>query len=127
MHRRSTLLDRPGAARCPVNAPHEQPWEGSWRGTGAPSPRKSRPSFSPVADGRQIQGNILQPFDGDHQAFLFLSFRNTRADARAWLGATVGRTDCTADVVAARADSRIAPGRSLMSVGLTASGLVKPS
>jgi Dyp-type peroxidase family len=80
---------------------------------------------STLADPRQIQGNILQPFDGDHQAFLFLSFRNKRTETRAWLGATAARIDCTADVVAARADSRIAPGKSLMSVGLTASGLVK--
>ena len=75
-------------------------------------------------DTHQIQGNILQPFDGHHQAFLFLSFGNKRAGARAWLGAAAGRVDCTADVVAARAASRIAAGRSLMSVGLTATGLV---
>ncbi|MET0419028.1 MAG: Dyp-type peroxidase [Actinoplanes sp.] len=72
----------------------------------------------------QIQGNILQPFDGHHQAFLFLSFGNKRTEARAWLGASAGRVDCTADVVEARSGSRIATGTSLMNVGLTASGLV---
>jgi Dyp-type peroxidase family len=76
-----------------------------------------------IATSAQIQGNVLQPFDGQHQAFLFLSFRNRRAEARTWLGSAATRVDDTADVAAARTGSRMPAGRSLMNVGLTASGL----
>jgi len=77
-----------------------------------------------LADPAQIQGNILQPFDGHYQAFLFVSFGNRRAEARAWLGAAAARVDRTGDVSIARADSGIAAGRSLMGVSLSATGLV---
>ncbi|GID29270.1 Dyp-type peroxidase [Paractinoplanes brasiliensis] len=76
-----------------------------------------------LADPRQIQGNILQPFDGRHQAFLFLSFASNRTGARAWLAGAADRVDCTADVLEARDGTHIPSGRSLMSVSLTATGL----
>jgi Dyp-type peroxidase family len=79
---------------------------------------------SPLADPQQIQGNILRPFGGQCQAFLFLSFRNDRAAARRWLAAAAGRVAGTDDVGAARDGSRIAAGESLLNVGLTATGLV---
>jgi hypothetical protein len=57
---------------------------------------------SPLADPQQIQGNILRPFGGQCQAFLFLSFRNDRAAARRWLAAAAGRVAGTDDVGAVR-------------------------
>ncbi|MFC7534234.1 Dyp-type peroxidase [Actinoplanes sp. GCM10030250] len=77
-----------------------------------------------LADPQQIQGNILQPFDGCHQAFLFLSFGGRRTEARVWLGEAATRIDCTGDVTAARDGTRIPAGRCLMSVSLTATGLI---
>jgi Dyp-type peroxidase family len=79
---------------------------------------------SPLADPQQIQGNILRPFGGEHQAYLFLSFRHRRDEAREWLGAAAGRVDGTEQVAAGRAEGGIAPGRVFMGLGLTASGLV---
>ncbi|GIE95334.1 Dyp-type peroxidase [Paractinoplanes rishiriensis] len=82
---------------------------------------------SPLADPQQIQGNILRPFGGECQAFLFLSFASDRRAARRWLGRLAGRISGTGDVGESRvspASSRIAPGRSLTGLGLTATGLV---
>ncbi len=78
---------------------------------------------TPLADPQQIQGNILRPFRGRHQAFLFLSFRSNRAGARSWLGAVADRVAGTEDVRAARQlAGPDAPA--LLNVGLTATGLV---
>ncbi|HEX5994323.1 MAG TPA: hypothetical protein VFY84_04190, partial [Jiangellales bacterium] len=82
------------------------------------------PDARPLAASQEIQGNILAPFRNDYQAFLFLSFRNQRASARRWLGDAVHRVSSTADVPAAREDKRIAPQRSWMNLGLTATGVV---
>jgi Dyp-type peroxidase family len=82
---------------------------------------------SPLADPQQIQGNILRPFGGECQAFLFLSFASDRRAARRWLGDVAGRVSGTGDVGDSRVSatsSRIAPGRSLTGLGLTATGLV---
>jgi Dyp-type peroxidase family len=79
---------------------------------------------SPLAEPQQIQGNILRPFGGVYQAFLFLSFGNDRDGARAWLGRAAKHVSGTADVRAARNGSGIKPATSLMNVGLTATGLV---
>src|SRR5437773_40923 len=79
-----------------------------------------------LTTSRAIQGNILAPFRNTCQAFLFLSFRNQRADARRWLGAAAERVSLTADVfaaggdVTARRDSQVY----WMNLGLTATGLV---
>ena len=75
---------------------------------------------SPLADPQRIQGNILRPFGGEHQAYLFLSFRHRREQAREWLGAAAGRVDGTDDVVG----GGIPPGRVYLNLGLTATGLV---
>jgi len=81
-------------------------------------------AVSPLADPQQIQGNILEPFGGAYQAFLFLSFRHNRAGARAWLGGVAERVAGTEDAGAARTGSRLDPAASLLNVGLTATGLV---
>lgn len=75
---------------------------------------------SPLSDSTQIQGNILRPFRGDHQAFLFLSFRSDRSGARAWLAAAATRATGNEDVP----QSRTANAAALLNVGFTASGLV---
>lgn len=75
---------------------------------------------SPLSDSSQIQGNILRPFRGDHQAFLFLSFRSDRGRARAWLAAAAHRATGTDDVP----QTRSAAPPALLNVGLTAAGLV---
>ncbi len=77
----------------------------------------------PLADVQQIQGNVLRPFGGRHQAFLALSFRHDRAGARAWLGAAAARVAGTDDVPA-RGETRRAAPPSMLNVGLTATGLV---
>jgi deferrochelatase/peroxidase EfeB len=41
---------------------------------------------TPLRSSRDIQGNILAPFNKPFQAFLFLNFRNDGASAREWLG-----------------------------------------
>ena len=79
---------------------------------------------SPLAEPQLIQGNILRPFAGRRQAFLVLSFRSNRRGARAWLGALAGRVAGTGDVGAARDGTHLEPSRSLLNVGLTATGLV---
>ena len=79
---------------------------------------------SPLAEPQQIQGNILRPFAGRRQAFLFLSFRSERAGARTWLGALAGRVAGTEDVGAARHGTHLERAASLLNVGLTATGLV---
>jgi Dyp-type peroxidase family len=79
---------------------------------------------SPLADPQQIQGNILLPFRGLHQAYLFLSFGSDRTAARRWLGAAAGRVAGTADVNAARDGSGPDPKQVLLNIGLTATGLV---
>jgi deferrochelatase/peroxidase EfeB len=43
----------------------------------------------PLKSSRDIQGNILAPFNKPFQAFLFLNFRNDGASAREWLGSLV--------------------------------------
>jgi hypothetical protein len=43
----------------------------------------------PLRSSRDIQGNILAPFNKPFQAFLFLNFRNDGASAREWLGSLV--------------------------------------
>ena len=78
---------------------------------------------SPLDDPQQIQGNILRPFGGRHQAFLALSFANDRAGARRWLTGAAGRVSGTTDVPP-KGPSRFSPGQSLLNVGLTANGLV---
>jgi Dyp-type peroxidase family len=70
-----------------------------------------------LASSRQIQGNILAPFRCDHQAFVFLSFRQQRAAARRWLRDVTGRISTTK----ATRKGRKAP---FFNVGLTATGLV---
>ncbi|GID29264.1 Dyp-type peroxidase [Paractinoplanes brasiliensis] len=81
------------------------------------------PAASPLADVQQIQGNILRPFGGTHQAFVALSFRNDRPGARRWLTGAAGRVAGTLDVPP-RGEHRLPEGRSLLNVGLTAPGLV---
>ncbi|MDY7087365.1 MAG: Dyp-type peroxidase [Actinomycetota bacterium] len=78
---------------------------------------------SQPVDAQQIQGNILRPFGGAHQAFVALSFRNDRPGARRWLAGAATRVTAT-DAVPPRGDSRLAPGQTLLNVGLTATGLV---
>jgi Dyp-type peroxidase family len=78
----------------------------------------------PLADPQQIQGNILRPFAGRYQAFLFLTFRSNRPGARAWLGALAGRVSGTGDVEAVRKSADRDPAAALVNVGLTATGLV---
>ncbi|MBL7255458.1 Dyp-type peroxidase [Paractinoplanes lichenicola] len=78
---------------------------------------------SQLVDAQQIQGNILRPFGGAHQAFVALSFRNNRPAARRWLTAAAARATGT-DQVPGRGQDRLEPGRSLLNVGLTATGLV---
>ncbi|GAB2587720.1 peroxidase [Paractinoplanes abujensis] len=78
---------------------------------------------SPLVDAQQIQGNILRPFGGAHQAFVALSFRNDRVRARRWLAGVASRVTGH-DAVPPRGSDRIAQGRSLLNVGLTASGVV---
>jgi Dyp-type peroxidase family len=73
---------------------------------------------SPLSDSSQIQGNILRPFRGDHQAFLFLSFRSDRTGARSWLATAAVRATGSDDVPPHRT------GDALLNVGLTAAGLV---
>ncbi|WP_249998127.1 Dyp-type peroxidase domain-containing protein [Actinoplanes sp. M2I2] len=84
------------------------------------------PADSPLARPEQIQGNILRPFGGGHQAFLALSFANDQAGARRWLAGVASRVTGTAGVPprAPRGETRLAPGTTLLNVGLTASGLV---
>jgi Dyp-type peroxidase family len=77
---------------------------------------------SPLDDPQQIQGNILRPFRGQYQAFLFLSFRSNRTGARTWLGAAADRVAGTRDVPESRQAGH--PDAALMNVGLTATGLV---
>jgi Dyp-type peroxidase family len=77
---------------------------------------------SPLDDPQQIQGNILRPFRGQYQAFLFLSFRSNRTGARAWLGAAADRVAGTLDVPESRQAAQ--QDAALMNVGLTATGLV---
>jgi Dyp-type peroxidase family len=81
---------------------------------------------SPLARPEQIQGNILRPFGGERQAFLALSFANNQEGARRWLAGVAARVAGTTDVPARvpRGETRLAPGRTLLNVGLTASGLV---
>lgn len=78
---------------------------------------------SQLVDAQQIQGNILRPFGGAHQAFVALSFRNDRPGARRWLAGAAARVAGTHDVPP-RGKHRLPQGRSLLNVGLTAPGLV---
>ncbi|MGK5684264.1 Dyp-type peroxidase [Actinoplanes sp. URMC 104] len=73
-------------------------------------------------DPQEIQGNILRPFGGKHQAFVALSFRHDRARAREWLGRIADRVTRN-DAVPPRGENRLPPGRTLLNVGLTATGL----
>nr|WP_221381394.1 Dyp-type peroxidase [Actinoplanes polyasparticus] len=84
------------------------------------------PADSPLARPEQIQGNILRPFGGGHQAFLALSFANDQAGARRWLAGVTARVTGTIDVPprAPRGETRLVPGHTLLNVGLTAPGLV---
>ncbi|MCO8274955.1 Dyp-type peroxidase [Actinoplanes sp. TRM 88003] len=84
------------------------------------------PADSPLARPDQIQGNILRPFGGGHQAFLALSFANNQPGARRWLAELATRVAGTDDVPARapRGETRLAPGQTLLNVGLTAPGLV---
>ncbi|MFI1991760.1 Dyp-type peroxidase [Actinoplanes sp. NPDC020271] len=79
---------------------------------------------SPLSDTSQIQGNVLRPFRGDHQAFLFLSFRSDRGGARAWLAAAATRATGHDDVPQGRPAVDGATPGTLLNVGFTASGLV---
>ena len=83
------------------------------------------PADSPLARPEQIQGNILRPFGGGHQAFLALSFANDQPGARRWLAGIATRVTSTNDVPprAPRSETRLAPGTTLLNVGLTAPGL----
>ncbi|AEV83523.1 Dyp-type peroxidase family protein [Actinoplanes sp. SE50] len=78
---------------------------------------------SPLSDSSQIQGNILRPFRGDHQAFVFLSFRSDRPGARAWLTGAAGRTTGNDEVPQSRPAPDGTPARALLNVGLTGTGL----
>jgi Dyp-type peroxidase family len=71
----------------------------------------------PLRDSEDIQGNILAPFKKRHQRFLFISFRNQRANARDWLAQLVGVVATTRQVVAHAEDE-------WRGVSFTASGLV---
>jgi Dyp-type peroxidase family len=75
------------------------------------------PDPRPLARSRQIQGNVLAPFRCDHQAFVFLSFRQRRAAARRWLRDVAERVSTTK----ATGKGKKPP---FFSVGLTATGLV---
>ncbi|MBU2666106.1 Dyp-type peroxidase [Actinoplanes bogorensis] len=70
----------------------------------------------------QIQGNILRPFGGKHQAFLAVSFRNQRVEARRWLAGVASRVAVTTEVPG-KGDERLPEGTTLLNVGLTATGL----
>ena len=71
----------------------------------------------------QIQGNILRPFGGRYQAFLAVSFRTKRVEARRWLAGVASRVTVTTEVPG-KGDDRLPEGTSLLNVGLTATGLV---
>src|SRR3954454_14726747 len=76
----------------------------------------------PLVASSQIQGNILEPFGTDHQAFVALCFCNDRDGARRWLREAAERVSFTAEVVERRGDSDAEV--SWLNVGLTATGLV---
>jgi len=78
---------------------------------------------SPLPDPHQIQGNVLRPFGGRHQAFVAVSFRNNRDGARRWLAGVTDRVAGTGDVPP-KGPSRFTPGQWLLTVGLTANGLI---
>ena len=76
----------------------------------------------PLAASQDIQGNVLAPYRSQHQAFLFLSFRNQRNLTRRWLADAAKRVSSTADVVAATCHHGGADVRSdlsWMNLGLT--------
>ncbi|GIE88445.1 Dyp-type peroxidase [Actinoplanes regularis] len=75
------------------------------------------------ADAAQIQGNILRPFRGDHQAFVFLSYRSDRAGARAWLAGAATRATGDDEIQQSRPAPDGTPARALLNIGLTATGL----
>jgi deferrochelatase/peroxidase EfeB len=96
---------------------------------------------TPLRSSRDIQGNILAPFNKPFQAFLFLNFRNDGASAREWLGSLFPRgrpplIAVTKEVALhneevsesrrqePREDIPPPPAKSWLAVSLTRSGLV---
>jgi deferrochelatase/peroxidase EfeB len=91
---------------------------------------------TPLRSSRDIQGNILAPFNKPFQAFLFLNFRNDGASAREWIGSLLppGRPPqiaITKDVALhndqiseSRRKNTPPPQESWMALSLTRSGLV---
>jgi deferrochelatase/peroxidase EfeB len=90
---------------------------------------------TPLRSSRDIQGNVLAPFNKPFQAFLFLNFRNDGASAREWLGSVLppGRPPLIAvtedvalhsDEVSATPGGNTPPQESWLAVSFTRSGLV---
>ena len=86
----------------------------------------------PLLFSENIQGNILAPFNKPYQRFLFISFMNRQAEARAWLGKLLASgVASTSEVVThnkaraqAKADGEISPRRQWVGVSFTSSGLM---
>src|SRR4051794_20089742 len=60
----------------------------------------SADGYLPLRASENIQGNILAPFNKPRQRFLFISFRNRRANARYWLAQLATVVASTRQVVA---------------------------
>jgi deferrochelatase/peroxidase EfeB len=86
----------------------------------------------PLLLSTNIQGNILAPFNKPYQRFLFISFMNRQAEARAWLKELVGAgVASTSEVVThnkayaqAKENAETLPRRQWVGVSFTSSGLM---
>ena len=86
----------------------------------------------PLLLSENIQGNILAPFNKPCQRFLFISFMNRRAEARAWLKELVGAGVASTEQVVEHNEAytratdagRKLPPQQWVGVSFTSSGLV---
>ena len=86
----------------------------------------------PLLLSENIQGNILAPFNKPYQRFLFISFMNRRAEARAWLKELVDAgVASTKQVIEhnkayaqAKEDGETLPPQQWVGVSFTSSGLM---
>jgi Dyp-type peroxidase family len=85
----------------------------------------SADGYLPLRASENIQGNILAPFNKPSQRFLFISFRNQRAEARYWLGQLAGAVASTRQVVVhGETRDTTKETRHWVGVSFTSSGLV---
>jgi Dyp-type peroxidase family len=56
--------------------------------------------ITPALDLDQIQGNVLAPFNKDHQSFIFVRLSDDQTDARAWLAELLPDVATTTEVAA---------------------------